>query len=284
MAAEVALTRHTLSFAARGRGFSDEAKALFARMTGPPDPARKALYDNLIRALKASVSVAGNPATSIWAKLDALYLLAAHDAQAAQRNIRQDLYNLAPVSAPVFAADGGYTGDGVDDWLATGFNASTAGGNFTQNSAHMAVWTGTAVADVNRIDVGAISSYIVSRIDATTGACRGNAAASAVPVLTDLDGGGPAPVGVGSLIWSRNADAANVRTMSNGAAAASTAVASAALVNATMAVGAVGSGVGVAANFSTRQIRAACFGGGLTDQQMLDLHTALAAFLAGADL
>ena len=69
--------------------FDPAATALFARMTVQPDNTRKALINSTIVGLKAS---------GIWAKADALYVTAAHDAQSARLNWVQDLYNLTAIS------------------------------------------------------------------------------------------------------------------------------------------------------------------------------------------
>lgn len=120
---------------APGQGFAfanTEAAALVARFTTAPTTSRKRAIDTLIGALKTA---------GVWSKLDALYLMAAADSQAARRNWVQDLYNLTAVSSPTFTADRGYTGDGAAAYLDTGFNGTTAASPLlTQNSAHASGW------------------------------------------------------------------------------------------------------------------------------------------------
>lgn len=114
---------------------NSEASALVARFTTQPTNARKALIDTLVGALKTA---------GVWSKLDAFYIMAAHDAQAAQRNWIADAYNLTPVNSPAFTVDRGYQGDGATSYLDTGFNPSTAPSpKFTQNSASHAVGSRT---------------------------------------------------------------------------------------------------------------------------------------------
>lgn len=110
-----------------------EASALVARFTTPPTNARKALIDTLVGSLKTA---------GVWSKMDALYVMAAADAQAAQRNWKADAFNLTPNNAPTFTADRGYAGDGATASLSTGAapNALTL---YTQNSAHLSVWVHT---------------------------------------------------------------------------------------------------------------------------------------------
>ncbi|MFG1423925.1 hypothetical protein [Roseixanthobacter liquoris] len=55
-----------------------ETLGLLARMSVPPSPARRTQIDTLVKGLIAA---------GLWTKLDALYLTAAHDAQAARLNL-----------------------------------------------------------------------------------------------------------------------------------------------------------------------------------------------------
>ncbi len=82
----------------------------------PPGRARAFLIDDLLSALEAA---------GVWARLSALYVTAAHHEQAARLNLKTPgLYDLTPVNGPVFTADLGWSGDGVDAWLDTGLSAS----------------------------------------------------------------------------------------------------------------------------------------------------------------
>lgn len=112
------------------------ATTLFAAMSVQPVQSRKVLYNDLILALKA-----GN----YWDSIDFLYLIAAHDSQAAKLNIKSPAANtITLTSAPVFATDSGYTTDGVDDVLDLNFNPATDGVNFTQNSACFGIYSLTS--------------------------------------------------------------------------------------------------------------------------------------------
>ena len=111
--------------------FDSDAIALFDRMTVEPDVNRKAAISTLVTSLKSA---------GIWAKLDALYVLAAHDAQAARLNWVQDAFNLTPVNAPVFTVDRGYKGDGVAAYLESGFNPTVGSPKFSQNSNGFGAW------------------------------------------------------------------------------------------------------------------------------------------------
>jgi hypothetical protein len=136
------------SVAAAGYVFANaEAEALVARFTTPATNDRKALIDTMVGALKTA---------SIWSKLDCLYVMAAANAQAAQRNWKADAYNLTPVSSPTFTADRGYQGDNSAAYLGTGFNPTAAAGQYAQDAAAYGVWSLTAAASsgTTQIDMG----------------------------------------------------------------------------------------------------------------------------------
>ena len=108
-----------------GGDVNAETTALVARFANPPAPERRALIDACIGAIKAA---------GVWTKLDALYVFAAHDSQAARENWIQNLYNATESGSPTFTTDRGYTGDGASAFIDT--NAPNAGlTNWTLNSA-----------------------------------------------------------------------------------------------------------------------------------------------------
>lgn len=131
-------------FMFKGTNFDPSARALFSRMSVQPSQVRKRHINRLIVQLKAA---------GVWSKLDALYLIAAHDAQAARLNWVQDAFNLTAVNAPTFTADRGYAGDGSTSYLDTGFSPNPDGVHFTLNSGSLAVWSRTNLdgADPGRI-------------------------------------------------------------------------------------------------------------------------------------
>jgi hypothetical protein len=72
--------------------------------------------------------------------LDVLYVFATQDSTTALLNLVENAFNATVGSDPTFTADSDYFADDSDDTLTMGYNPSTAGGNFTQNSAHVSVW------------------------------------------------------------------------------------------------------------------------------------------------
>lgn len=241
----------------KGVGFESETEALIARFTTPPTLQRKTQINTLIKALKTA---------GVWSKLDALYVLAAHDAQAARRNWIADAYNLTAVSAPTFSADRGYTGNGSSSYLATGLNPST-GGKYTQNSASLGVWVRTE-SNANYCDIGVDSGVIGSIRPRVTG-------------LLSASTNGPATLpavgsSVGLSAWSRTADAV-VEVYKNGASLADATTVSSGLPNADFAL--LARGKPTPDQYSANQIAAAFIGPGLTDANQSDTYAAMNTYL-----
>lgn len=148
---------------------NSEASALALRFAADPGDARRGLIDACIGALKAD---------GLWVKLDAFYMLAAHDTQAAQRNWVQDAFNLTPVNGPAFEADRGYTGvPGALAYLDTGFNDLTGSALWSQDSMCAGAYVNQAppstnsflgLADASSVRIGATSTHLNTRIHSTT--------------------------------------------------------------------------------------------------------------------
>jgi hypothetical protein len=115
-----------------------EADLLIDTMTVRPQGNRAFLISDTIRRLKAA---------DIWAKLDVLWMLAAHDAQAARLNWKAPAsFALTAVNSPTFTADCGYTGNGTTSYLTTGWNFSSSSVQYRQNDASIFGWIRTAGA------------------------------------------------------------------------------------------------------------------------------------------
>lgn len=116
--------------ARRGPAYDPDALAFFTRLTNQPTDARKKLYSDLIVSLKTA---------GVWGKLDALYILAAADAQAARQNLVANAFNLTASGSPTFTTDRGYTGDGVASYLDTSANRAALT-NYSRDNASLFVW------------------------------------------------------------------------------------------------------------------------------------------------
>ena len=245
---------------ASGAGFEAEAVALFARFTTPPTDARKSQINALIAALK----VAG-----VWAKIDALYVAAAADSQAATRNWKQNLYNATAINSPTFTADQGFTGNGSSSYLQTGYTASTAGGNYVQDSATIGVWMRTELAADNIYDLAAFRSGGDTRINV-----RGAAGNQAIR-LNSLDGTNPnVPSAIGFTVGARSSPTVQ-RFLKNGVLLSSPTINSVQVPNSQFGL----LGFGTGGNYSSRQMAAALIAGGLTDAEVLAAYNALLAYM-----
>jgi hypothetical protein len=253
-----------------GVSFEAETQALFARFTTPPTSARASLIDNLIKALKYP-----STGTSLLTKLDALYVMAAETAQAAQRNWIANLYNLTPTNAPTFTADRGYQGNGTSSYLATGFTPSSAPSpKLVQNSASLGVWSRTnSAADVT--DLGAKGSgtqdctilirtaggLFLNRVDVSAG-----------------NGNNPANSSSLGLFVGVRSDANTLSNYANGSLLTSGTVASNVVSTLAFNIGARNDN-GTFGSYSTRQYAAAFYGASLTAAEVLVMYNALNSYL-----
>jgi hypothetical protein len=222
-----------------------EAETVVSAMTTQPDNSRKALIDALVGSLKTA---------GVWSQLDLLYVLAAHDAQAARLNWKSPAaFAALTVNSPVFQADRGYTGDGASSRLRTQFTPSTNGVNFIQDSASVWVWSRTnaqsnaaigANGGTNRTDI-----ILRNASDQRFGRVNSNTAAAATSI-TESSG----------FFGLTRRDASNILTFRNGSLIDTDAAASTAINNAEQWIcGANSTG------FSTQQVAVAAWGGAMTD-------------------
>lgn len=123
---------------AGGGGDSAEYTAFIARTSGL-DGTHTSAYQALINGLVSD---------SLWSKFDLLYIFATQDSTTAKLNLISTSFGITENGSPNFSADNGYIGVDASTtvYLDTGFNSSTAGGVFTQNSAHASIWSLTNVA------------------------------------------------------------------------------------------------------------------------------------------
>ena len=105
--------------------YSTEAQQFFDRITDP-GTTRKNLYATLIDGLVTD---------GIWTQIDVLKIYAADIQGNALINLKSASFPSVISGAPTFTADQGFLGDGIDDHLASGFNPTSAGGNWVQDAA-----------------------------------------------------------------------------------------------------------------------------------------------------
>ena len=236
-----------------------ETLALLAAMTSRPDhdSVRARLIDDLMRRIIAE---------GVWARLGNLYVLAAHDAQAARLNwVLPGTADLSEVSAPAFVADRGYTGDGSTSYLTSGALVRSP---YALNDAHAGVWVNTNVAEAGN-DLGGVSGAqlrLATRSATDTIAYRmNNSTSGSVTSITDARGhtmlnrtGSTA-----GDVYKNGADVGNFATN---------------VTTATLS-GNLAVCRGDAVAFSTKQIGAAHAGSQLTATETAALYRALLAYM-----
>ncbi|MBZ9674559.1 hypothetical protein [Mesorhizobium sp. ES1-1] len=237
-------------------GFDQASAALFARMTTPPTAARAALIDTMVKALKAA---------GIWDKMDALYVMAAADSQSAGLNWKSSSYTLSPVNSPTFTTDRGYRSDGVTAYLETNCAVGTIGGQFSQNSAHAAVWINTDQA-VDLRDMGTPFMGVNSR-NSTNGLGVALNAAETIVAAAASDARGYS----GGL---RN-NSASIDIYKNGALLGNRLVASAAMTTETVHICKRNGNPSP----TTRRVAVGHFGSALTPQNFADAYTIFNTYL-----
>ena len=251
----------------RGQGVRYEAEsvALFARFSTQPTTARKYLIDKLIKDLKAA---------GVWNKLDAFYVMAAHTAQAAQRNWKSSSNNLSPVSSPTFVADQGYTGNGTTSYLTTGLELSTAT-NYLLNSGHLAVWSRTNSQEASSLSIGARTTSTTNQ--ATMLLRNGSDLGHARMNQNVNPTGGAVADSRGFFVGSRQASNSNI-LYRNGVQVNATTDVSTAKPAFAAYIGAINTG-GTAGAFSARQHSVASIGAGLSAAETLAFYNAVNAYM-----
>lgn len=232
-----------------------EAEAFVARATALDNKHINAVNDFVCPLVRVG----------IWAKGDAIYLPATQNSTTALLNLKSSSFALTLTNSPTFTADRGFAANGTTSFADTGFNASTAGGSFTQNSASMGVLA-TVGGSNNVVDIGVAATetggtYINS--DSGGGLSLGTVNQAAV---NDLSGNGG---GLKVVIANRSASNAN-QLYWDGVSVATTATASQALANLTVYIGGAHNSTGLAFG-STKTIGFAWLGGSLSATEAMFL-------------
>jgi hypothetical protein len=232
---------------------------------GSVSAGRKTLVDNLITSLKGA---------SVWTKLDRLWLLAAENSQSALRDIAAAAAATA-TSSPTFTTDRGYAGNGSSSYIKTGFIPSSAGGNYTQNSASYGFWNRTSTTPAGGASpMGVIATqnaYLLPNGGASTLFARINAGFDASLGSTP---------GTYNGFWSHTRTAAAALAVYlNGVSTFTGTSSSTGLPTEEFYVCCVNAGSATPSSFVTLQFAAVFIGGGLTAQNNTDLYNALQTYM-----
>ena len=237
-------------------GLDPDAAAVIAAMTVTPSAARQSVINELVVGLKNA---------GVWAKLDMLYVHAAHDEQAGR--VEWIARSVATrVASATFTTDVGFTGNGSSMYLDSGLNLNALT-NYTQNNAHLGVWQNSTNATF--VANGSISSFnvfIVGRNN-TTGQQEARVNSSTVA-------GRAIASGVGHHVACKTTSS-NIRLFVNGGSPNNNTVTTAAIPSGNFAM------LRNNTIYSGEQIRISHVGASLSDTEVSNLYSALNNYIGG---
>jgi hypothetical protein len=222
----------------------------------PPAQAMIAAVNTFFTSLKADTT---------YSAFDELYLLGGQDEQATRINLINPTASLQVVSAPVFTANSGWQGDGVDDSLDSPILLSV-GGKFTQDDAHFGVWSLTNTFNVAYYDIGTGATTNARRLNCSNTAiqCLGNlsSATNVTGVVTDS---------LGHYVMTRN-NSTSSTIYKNGSSIGVGADITSATIDGVLTI------LRSRTSFSARKLMAAHRGRNLTAGEVTTLYNALNAY------
>lgn len=224
--------------AAANRSSVSAASAFTTLTTGTSDTD----FDNLIAAASVALTdlrkgyvarfIGALYAGSLWSKIDAMWVLAAHDEQFGRLNWKSPgSFTLTAVNSPSFTTDRGFAGNASTSLLDTGWDAATNGVQYTRDDGHISVY---AIQSGNAALFGIQTSYNCSVVPNTGTLTRGRVNASAD--VSSSTSGGSAPF----MALVRRNGASSTGVVRDGASVGTGTNASVALSSTDLAFGRVG--------------------------------------------
>lgn len=250
--------------------------AVIEQFSTAPSATREAQIQSAASQLCSGI-LSGN---DISAKLDMFQVYAAETEQQAKVDWITLTEQVTYADAPTFTADVGYSTDGSNDAVLTGFNPGDGGSyNYTQNSASFGLWrnTSAAISSSNAFSYdGSSGSTLTARGNLDDYIWRINQATSSNSGDTS-----PSPTGEGLATVVRTGASATVSyfhgrtipTLVDGNQA------SVAVPNQEWRVGSLSASL-----FSTGSYAAAFAGEQLSDAEQADINNALAGYMVGTAL
>jgi hypothetical protein len=240
--------------------YAAETWAILNRWTALGTTASKARADALDTILVKPMKTAG-----LWAKGRGIYS-PGHSADASRVNLFDPAGALLTLTnLPTIVVDRYFAGDGVSAAFDTGINPVTAVANYVQDSATLAVWSLTDVANNAYFDVGmGTAARLFGRNASGSLGARANASATTTVAVANS---------LGLYGFTRN-NGAGHDFFRGGSIVSSPTQASTALASATFKIGSDG-----LTSYSVRRIAFVFIGAGLTSGQIADLNTITTAWL-----
>jgi hypothetical protein len=243
-------------------GLDADVAAFLARLTTPPTTDRASLYTTLILSLKSA---------GVWSKLDALWVMAAADSQAARLNLVSSSYTLTPVSNPVFTVDRGYQGDASASYLDTNMDTGAGGGvKIQRNSAFIGCYVNTATTGADVREMGS-RNFAVNLLNLTSGMSFRNAATNSDSTIATFANS------IGFAATNRN-NSANHDIYKNGVYVETLTRSSVILSSSNCLICAFNNN-GVPSQFSAKRVASAAIGQDLTAGETLALYNAILSYL-----
>jgi hypothetical protein len=216
--------------------------------------------------------ICGMVTDGTWSVMDGLYVFATNSTATANLNLVSTSYGLTQNGTVTFAANNGYTGDGLSGYFTTGFTPSTAGGNMSTNSASIGgcVLTSRTTVVSNMALIGGVNahaSYIVPY-------------GTTVHTEYDInDNDNLTAVSNAQGSWIASLTSSSQGYYAHNGSSTSFAASSNALADAGLYISALDV-TGSPLYFSADQIAYAFYGGGLTTTQITAVYNRLLTYLS----
>lgn len=246
---------------------SPQAAAFLSRTSGLDTKHRNA-YIKLINGLVTD---------GLWDKIDALWILATADATTAGLNLKNTSFTLSLTNSPTFTVDQGYTGNGTNQTISTGFAPASSGTAFSQNSASISAYVRNSRTSSNSSNImgcapaSGSTAFFMAPLQTSAFGWTLNGTTFPSSANTDAQG-----------FWTISRTASNNQpAYKNGLPFASNSGASGVLTNMTNAVRLLSNSTsgGVGASFSSDQLSAAHIGGAFNDVDVFNYSTRVNAFM-----
>ncbi|MVO95073.1 hypothetical protein [Rhizobium leguminosarum] len=243
-------------------GLDADVAAFLARLTTPPTTDRASLYNTLILSLKSA---------GVWSKLDALYIFAAADSQAAGLNLVNSNFTCTPFSSPTFTPDRGYAGDGSTSYVDTNYDTGdSANIKLQRNSATLGVYANTSTAAADVRECGS-RNFAATTFGSTSGMSFRSAATNTDTTVTTFANS------VAMSATSRS-NVSNHDTYRNGVFVETLTRTSVVLSLSHLLVGCFNNN-GVPSQFSSRRVACVFAGSSMTSGELLAAYNAIHTYL-----
>ncbi len=242
--------------------YEAEATALFARMTTQPNATRKGHINTMIVSLKNGATCS----CSVWALLDGLWIMAAHEQDTAKLNWISTSNAITLTDAPTWAADQGYTTDGSNDSVDLNYNPASSAlsqtnsatfftkfhNNVQASASVTGNYNGTSGQSLNPRNTSDAINYRINQSSTTTVASQ-----------TDARG----------LLLVTRTGSSTTEGYRDGASLGAGSAGSSSEISANLRLGVVNG------TFFPQRFSAAGAGAGFTDAQAFDLSTAINTYM-----